>query len=547
VRGLTLVLGLSLFAASSAQAHDTKQAYASAIAALADKVCQNQLNGAQLEEARKKWQDKIVIFDTNVLLNDPYAIYKYPGAEIVLPGTVVEEIDAKKEQGNTSKAAREFMRIMDAMISQGGSLATGVDLGFGSHLRVDSRNLTHLLEGTTFEKDKKDNEIIALALAYTLEAEGHGNVVLVTNDRTVRVKANSQDVVSEPFQYDWVLPAHEVEISYHTLAVSEQDYQQFHTTGKLPKPADSKIRPNEFVMIVKQDGEGCDECLARYFYDREDPKNSHLRRVPMYKDIPAPPKNLEQRMLLDLELDPTIPLVLVEADAGAGKTLMTLQAAVLQGSGNRYPNAGQYENITITKPMTSMGRGTLGTLPGDTGKKLKEKLSSFYDNLRLLQKLTGGGGPKAKDNRTNRRNRNDGGGNSNGSSSGNGSGNSPRIKTPDAGDFEIAPFPELRGRSFHSTYLQLDEGQNTGIHEARTVLTRTADDSKIIMLGNAKQIDDPYLNERNNGLSVTISLFMGEDLTDEERSLVGYVQLREGVRSPLTNLTNKLFDKLPKN
>jgi PhoH-like ATPase len=528
MRRTTVVAGLLVVTlGASAYAHDSKGEISphepSAVASRFEQACEGLLTGPALKSAQEKWTGKTVIFDTNVLLNDPYAIYKYPGAKVVIPGTVIEEIDAKKSDQQTGKQARTFSRLIDEMLRTGGNLRQGIEIQPGTHLFVDNRNVTDLLGDTTFDRGKKDNEIIALALWYTLNVPGHDNVVLVSDDNNVRIKAASEEVLSIPFEYEWVTSAKEIKHSYRELKIDEADMRKFLATGELKKPDDFAIAPNEFVMLQTEGlPEGSPDLIARYVYDRSEPSKSSLRKLPDFSQLAFPPLNLEQAMALDLLLDPNVQLVIMEADAGTGKTFITLSAALMQNPNGKFH---RYEEVMITKPMVHMGKTEMGALPGGKDEKLLEFFNSYYDNLRVLNSKSSvqaqGKGSTAQ--AANKKQM---------------ASNGKKVNVP---NLELLAFPYVRGRSLHYVFLIVDEFQNTNILEAKTVLTRAAEGTKVVVMGNVAQIDDRFLNERNNGLSVTASLFTQDSLSEEERSLVGFVQLKEGVRTDLAKLAIKVF------
>lgn len=512
--GLLTVFSFPLYA------HDAKPVLKPQTpAALMGQACEGQLAGRDLELARRQWAGKVVIFDTNVLLNDPYAIYKFPGAQIIIPGTVLEEIDNNKSKENVAKAARAFARMMDGFLRSGGNLRAGLDIGQGSILKVDSRDETRLLSNTTLDRTKKDNEIIALALAYTMETPNYGDVVLISDDINVRVKAASEEVVAAPFEYEWVRPAKEIEHDYAVYEITQRDLDAFIANGRMKKPAGLNIRPNEFVMLQTESNGGGLETMARYVYDRDNPEQSGLRALKRI-DGPIQPKNLEQAMLLDLALDPTVSLVVVEADAGTGKTFISSYALLQQLPGGA---EARYGLGMISRPLVTMGNHNIGALPGNMVQKMSEDFNSYYDNLRQIRNQMSAKTEPKKDGKEKH-----------------GGKMSTPVQIP---NLELLAFPFIRGRTLPNTMAIVDEFQNTTIHEAKTMLTRMGEGAKLMVLGNAAQIDLPYLNDRNNGLSVTASLFTQDSLSDEERSHVGFVRLREGVRSDLASLAIKLFSK----
>lgn len=512
----------------------------------AQELCEGALTGAQLVQAKQKWSGKTVIFDTNVLLNDPYAVYKYPGAQIVISGTVFEEVDDHKNDDKTAKMSRTLSRVLEELVQSGrGNLKSGIKLSDGGTLKLDSTDYTKLLDQTTYNSKKKDNEILATALAYTYQTKGYGNVFLISNDRNVRLKAAAEEILALPFEYELGASVSTPEDGLKIIELTSEQLSQFSTTGELPKPADLKLMPNEFVKFKIGQVVDSPDLVARYVYDREHPEKSSLRKLGDFSKLPFPPKNIEQSMALDLLLDPSVTVVIMQAKMGTGKTFLTLMAAMLQ---MRSENP-LYKKLRITRPLVHLGKTELGALPGGKDEKLKEYFNSYYDNLSVLTDKMNGksgeaedGSPAAKmpskplaemsrgERREYRKTQQTGDQN-----------NKMKLK---ASNIELLPFPNIRGRTLPDSFLIVDEFQNTSKHEAKTMLTRVGAGSKIVVLGDPGQIDPPFLNERNNGLSVTSTLYMNaEGLTDEERSRVGFVQLFEGVRSPESEIFSKVFDQ----
>lgn len=538
-RGILLTLtGLtvSVFAHTNPTSNTTQNA---------QEICEGALTGARLVQAKLKWAGKTVIFDTNVLLNDPYAVYKYPGAQIVISGTVFEEVDDHKNDDKTAKMSRTLSRVLEELVQSGkGNLKSGIKLPDGGTLKLDSTDYTHVLDQTTYNSKKKDNEILATALAYTYKTSGYGNVFLISNDRNVRLKAAAEEILALPFEYELGMPASTPESGIKTVELTSDQLNQFRTTGELPKPADLKLIPNEFVKFKMGQVVDSPDLVARYVYDRENPEKSSLRKLGDFSKLPFQPKNIEQSMALDLLLDPNVTVVIMQAKMGTGKTFLALMAAMLQMRGEN----PLYKKLRITRPLVHLGKVELGALPGGKDEKLKEHFNSYYDNLSVLtDKMAGKTGegadanspvktpakPLADMSRSERREYR----------KAQQSGDQNKVKLKGS-NIELLPFPHIRGRTLPDSFVIVDEFQNTSKHEAKTMLTRVGAGSKIVVLGDPGQIDPPFLNERNNGLSVTSTLYMNaEGLTDEERSRVGFVQLFEGVRSPESEIFSKVFDQ----
>lgn len=547
VWGRILWVVVYLFMAQSALAHD---------AGLAAKLCE-----AALEPQKSPvgtWDGKTVILDTNVLLNEPHAIYKYPGATVIISGTVHEEMDGKKTDLKVGRAAREFFRTLDGIMKQGGSLKQGVALGNGAILKIDSGNYTRMLTELSYDPAKADNQIIATALHYQSQAGSKDRVILISDDISVRVKAASQELLTAAFDYDFMPSSGEKkeneEATYLKFKVSSQQLNQFRDTGALPRPEGLAIVPNQFVMLEAEGIEGSQATLARYVFDREAASGS-LQKLKDVSHLPFQPKNIEQAMLLDVLMDPTIDLVISESPAGTGKTFMALLAGMLQINTDATP----YEQLMVTRTLVQIGKENLGAFPGSKEEKLAQWSENYMDSLKAIKQKSAeaNAAPAAQStpvtqilennynghathkrkpmNRAERRARKQA--QQQGQQQRGGGGGISTNKV------QLVAFPHLRGRSINDAFLIMDEAQNSSVHEIKTFLTRAGEGSKLVVLGDASQIDLPYLNERNNGLSVTVSLFTADSLTEEQRSRVGYVKLTEGVRSALAELARQLFEK----
>jgi PhoH-like ATPase len=245
-------------------------------------------------------------------------------------------------------------------------------------------------------------------------------------------------------------------------------------------------------------------------------------------------------------MDPTIDLVLSVSPAGTGKTFMALLAGMLQSRGGE---STPYEQLMVTRTLVQIGKQDLGAFPGSKEDKLAQWSENYADAMKAIaQKANETNathsaapasethGPQRKATKAQRRAWRD-------QQQAN-----QRKRQKLSSNVQLVAFPHLRGRSISDAFLILDEAQNTSVHEIKTFLTRAGEGSKLVVLGDASQIDLPYLNEHNNGLSVTVSLFTADSLSEEQRSRVGYVRLTEGVRSALAEMARQLFEKpIPQN
>ncbi len=560
-RGLVqfgVLVVLILIQSMSAQAHDTGQL------ALRSANCQAGLEG---KKASDTWAKKILVFDTNVIFNDPNSIYRFPGATIVIPGAVMTEVERHKSDEKLGRAARQFIRTLREYIAGGGQTKTGVDLGNGSILKVDSKDYSILLEGTSYDRKEHDNQILATAINYTYDSASDTDTLLVTDDGALIVKANGEEIPTMGLDYQLPVPTRSEEAlpaNFVAHKVDDSVLAQFIANGFVKKPEGLEVKPNQFVMLSTETVEGSITTLARYFYDRENPELSGLKKLADFSHLPIQPKNMEQAMLLDVLMDPTIHMVISQSPAGTGKTFLAIVAGLLQLSDKE-----TYDQVMVTRTLVQIGRTELGAMPGGMGEKLGHWMPNIDDAFEALSKtakakkeaeraqktaaynrgermsqvaqprLTHAERKEAK--RERRRIEREALARGEQPPPRNGAG----VGTlPNKDKIHLVAFPHLRGRSISDSFLILDEAQNTSVHEIKTFLTRAGEGTKMVILGDATQIDSPFLNERNNGLSVSTGLFTAHDMSDVDRSLVAHVELTEGVRSQLADLARRLFDKL---
>ncbi|MGE3760043.1 MAG: PhoH family protein [Pseudobdellovibrionaceae bacterium] len=560
---LRLIVFISFFFPITALAEVTVQRCETAVQSATIPV-----EGSTLISQVPKFAGKVLVFDTNVIMNDPFSIYKYPGAQIIIPGAVMNEIDNHKKDPKTGRAVRAFSRIVDELIKKHKTISRPAPLdAYGTTLMVDPKNYMAHLALTDFEDPIPDNRIIATALQYVLDTPNYDDVYLVSDDINARVKASSVEVQVMGSEYEWVNVAatHErEEQQIKRIRVSAEELEKFKATGQLKVPEDTKLLPNEFAMVQLDGADDTTptvENVIRYVFNREEPKASILRAVLKGINLPFPPKNVEQAMALDLLLDPTVELVISEASAGTGKTFISMMAGIMQTRGGNKESKSVYEQLIVSRTLVHVGKTELGTLPGG----VEQKLAPFNENYAdawsalnrkknpnpnakekdpgpnrgvqaiatRLQEYNGHLSEKKiyrKDNRPHHQRKGKNGGQPNQPSGGG--------KPP----YELLAFPNIRGRSINDSFIILDEAQNTSMHEMKTFLTRAGEGTKMVLLGDASQVDAPFLNEYNNGLKIVSSLVKSATLSHEERSRVGTIKLTETVRSELAELMVKLFD-----
>ncbi len=434
------------------------------------------------------------VLDTNVLLYDPDALFVFKEHDLVIPITVIEEIDRfKKDLNETGRNARVVSRHLDALRARG-SLSEGVRLDSGGTLRVEVLvDQPGLPPG--FRDGVNDNFILG-TVRRLKERIADQEVVLVSRDTNMRLKADALGIRAEDY-----LHAHVSSTDHYTgfarLRVDDADMDRFQETGRLPVPEGFRPDPHQFVQLQSRQDPGR-RLLARTAADR-----SELRRIRRFRQgiwgIRA--RNKEQLFAFNLLMDPEVVLVTLDGMAGTGKTLLVLAAALSQVA-----DQGLYRRLVVSRPIFPLGRD-VGFLPGDINEKLNPWMKPIFDNLELL------GGPDAKDPKRTARN----------------------VQTLlDQRILEIEPLTYIRGRSLPQQFLVVDEAQNLTPHEVKTVLTRAGEGTKVVLTGDPMQIDNPYVDATSNGLSHVVERF-------RSHPAAGHVTLRKGERSELARAAAELL------
>ncbi|NCN27237.1 PhoH family protein [bacterium] len=438
---------------------------------------------------------KTFVLDTNVLLFDSQAIYKFGDNDIVIPITVIEELDRfKKDLNENGKNARQFSRMMDDLRAKG-SLAAGVTLDNKSVVRVDLLQDIGDLPKELFD-DKADNRILAAAFA-AVKKVGAENVTMITKDTNLRIKSDALGIPASDYEASSV-SIEELYSGIGIFEVNSQSIESFYSDKKLEIDSQD-LHPNEFV-ILRDQANPSHSAVGRY-----DVRQGAV--VPLIKSPEGiwglHPKNVEQSFAMDVLLNDDIQLVTLVGKAGTGKTLLALAAGL-----QKTLDEGRFQRLLCSRPIFPMGKD-VGYLPGDIEQKLNPWMQPIFDNLEFLMGGT--------DN-TRRR-----GGVTRG-----------MHELINQGMLHIEPLTYIRGRSIPNQYMIVDEAQNLTPHEIKTILTRAGDNTKVVLTGDCYQIDNPYVDSSSNGLAYVVERMKGEDI-------VGHVSLVKGERSSLAELTSNLL------
>jgi PhoH-like ATPase len=505
------------------------------------------------------------VLDTNVLIHDAESIFKFDEHTVAIPVEVLSELDRlKTQQGQLGASARRVNRSIRGLfenrslkeIAEGDPTkpsALHATLRDGGQLRVvvnDSLIRDHFngarsdrLRAVFMQVDAPDHRIIASALY--LRDTTDGSVVLVTKDACMALKAQALGLEVQDYRND------RVEVKdvgdYRAIQVSPSEMRDFRELGQVKVKLDEAqtVLVNEYVMLTSDSwteparfvGEGSFVPLGLY---REfiSTASGARKGLQMPRGMRVIPKNFEQWIFLDALLNPEIKLVTCFGRAGTGKTFLSIAAALSQVLSDFSP----YKKLYVSRPVVQIGKD-IGALPGSKEEKLSPYIQPYFDNLEVLFAKNGAGGPPAPTANsekgsvaTDSRNKKKKAQAMKSAQPIFGSQfqqlNQPRKPYQwliDAGLIEIEAMTFIRGRSIGHAFMIVDEAQNMTPHEAKTVITRIGEGSKVVLIGDLDQVDTPYLDGKSNGLIHTHERMKGHSITAN-------VRLIHGVRSALSEL-----------
>jgi PhoH-like ATPase len=431
---------------------------------------------------------KIFVIDTNVILHDPTAIFRFEDNEVVLPIGVIEELDRfKKQPEMTGRNAREVSRTLDQLRQQG-HLTTGVKLSHGGTLRValgDRKTLKEL--PPELNGDFADNAILAVGMQCKQKCQCP--VIVVSKDTNLRIKADALGLNAEDYETDKV----DVEDLYTgstEVLVDADKITKFFQTGSITLEQD--FLPNQDITLVDQANPSH---TALGMVEGKSQKIIPLIALPKLGVSRIQPRNREQRFALNLLLQDSIKLVTLVGKAGTGKTLLAIAAGLQKVADEKL-----YTRLLISRPVVPMGKD-IGFLPGDINEKLTPWMQPLYDNFDLIL-----GTQDSKEQPGHWRR-----------------GHEELIEM---GILQIEPLTYIRGRTIPQQFLIIDEAQNLTPHEVKTIITRAGEGTKVVLTGDPDQIDNPYIDAASNGLIYVVERFKYEPLA-------GHITLTKGERSSL--------------
>ncbi|MBL4755617.1 MAG: PhoH family protein [Flavobacteriales bacterium] len=438
---------------------------------------------------------RVYVFDTSVILHDHNAINNFKEHDVAIPITVLEELDNfKKGNDNKNFEAREFIRRIDKL-SKSHTLKDWIPLNGKSKgkFKIVMTNAIELKIDAekTFGDRKADHKILNAAL--TLQAEGnHGEVILVTKDINLRIKAKALDISAEDYETGKVKDLNHLYLGKGQIEnISAEVVKQITEKGFIEhdKLAKEHMVDNHFYILKN----GKASALAFF-----NPETKHYERVKTRDCYGIKPRNAEQTFALHAILNPEVRLATIQGVAGTGKTLLALAGALEQRK--------KYRQIILARPIVPLSNKDIGYLPGNVQDKIDPYMEPLWDNLNFI---------KNQFNDNDRKHR-------------------AIVEMQKNNKIVISPLTYIRGRSISNIIFIVDEAQNLTPHEVKTIITRAGEGTKIIFTGDVHQIDSPYLDEQSNGLTYIIDRLRGN-------KLFSHVTLEKGERSDLANLANELL------
>lgn len=459
---------------------------------------------------------KLFVLDTNVLMHDPMCLFRFEEHDIFLPMIVLEELDGhKKGMTEVARNARQTSRTLDALAgAQGADIGTGLKLDSTGHreaggkLFFQTQPLDYKLP-TSLPQGKADNQILGVVEALRVQYAPR-EVVLVSKDINMRVKARALGLATDDYQNDKTLEDGDLLYSgslalphdfWTTEGQSVESWQQGpFTFYRITGPMATQFLINQFVYF---EAPGEPSFYARVTEIRG--KSAVLKTLKDYTHLKnavwgIATRNREQNFAMNLLMDPEVDFVTLTGTAGTGKTLMALAAGLTQVLDDR-----RYTEIIVTRATVSVGED-IGFLPGTEEEKMGPWMGALDDNLEVLSKTDTGAGEWGR------------------------AATSELIRSR----IKIKSMNFMRGRTFMSKYVIIDEAQNLTPKQMKTLITRAGPGTKIICMGNLAQIDTPYLTEGSSGLTFAVDKFKGWPHG-------GHITLARGERSRLADFASEVL------
>jgi PhoH-like ATPase len=421
------------------------------------------------------------VLDTSVLLSDPGAVARFDEHDVVLPLVVISELEGKRDHPELGWFARQALRMLDDLRIRHGRLDEALPVGAGT-VRVELNHVDTSALPAGFRGDDGDSRI--LAVAANLSAEGV-EVVLVTKDLPLRVKAASIGLTAQEYRAELAVDAGWTGMA--ELEVPAADLDALYETGRLELEAASELPCHTGLVLLSPRGSG----LGRVAQDKS------VRLVRGDRDaFGVHGRSAEQRVAIDLLLDPEVGIVSLGGRAGTGKSALALCAGLESVLERR-----AHKRVVVFRPLYAVGGQELGYLPGDASEKMGPWAQAVFDTLGALV--------------------------------------APEVveEVMARGLLEVLPLTHIRGRSLHDAFVIVDEAQSLERGVLLTVLSRLGQGSRVVLTHDVAQRDNLRVG-RHDGVAAVIEALKGHPL-------FAHVTLTRSERSPIAALVTEMLEDLP--
>ena len=423
------------------------------------------------------------VLDTSVLLSDPLAPMRFAEHEVVLPVVVISELEAKRSHPELGYFARSALRLLDDLRVSHGRLDEPVSLGDeGGSLRVELNHSDPLVLPAGLRQADDDSRI--LAVARNLQAEGH-DVTLVSKDLPMRVKASAVGLAAEEYRAELAVDSGWTGMD--ELEVAGEMVDQLYANDRLDLPEARDLPCHTGVVLISERG----SALGRVTADKQ------VRLVRGDREaFGLHGRSAEQRVALDLLLDPEIGIVSMGGRAGTGKSALALCAGLEAVLERR-----QHRKVIVFRPLYAVGGQDLGYLPGSESEKMNPWAQAVFDTLGALTT------PAVVD------------------------------EIVDRGMLEVLPLTHIRGRSLHDAFVIVDEAQSLERNVLLTVLSRIGQGSRVVLTHDVAQRDNLRVG-RHDGVVAVVEKLKGHPL-------FAHITLTRSERSPIAALVTEMLEELP--
>ncbi|MCX5681557.1 MAG: PhoH family protein [Candidatus Omnitrophica bacterium] len=432
--------------------------------------------------------NKNFVLDTNVLMHNPQALYSFADNNVVIPLTVIEELDQfKTSPDKKGMNARQVLREIDSLVKKG-AISKGAKMSNGGTLIISFGPKEKIPD---MDANLADNKI--LATAWDLQRKKQ-IVFFISKDINARIKAEALGIKSADYEKQKVEYSNLYK-GWREISVTKEEVNKLYAQNKLEIKGYALLE-NEHVLLKAGD-DPSSSAICRY-YSQE---NVLVPIKNEFSVMGIKPLNVEQRFAFDLLLNDKIKLVTLVGQAGTGKTLMALACALSKVMAKE----SSYQRLLVARPIIPLGKD-IGYLPGSKEKKLTYWMQPIYDNLEYILKRSISAkidGLVTSDLTV------------------------ENLMNSDV--IEIEALTYIRGRSIPDQFMIVDEAQNLTPHEVKTIISRAGEGTKIILTGDPSQIDNPYLDANSNGLSYTVERL-------KKYKIFGHILLAKSERSELASL-----------